>query len=466
MSLLPRLARRAATEVRHRAIAVGIASALVVSLALLAPSLARHEPGHEPPLRPGEPVPGRFIVQLQRGATAAQVGRAHEVRPLRSYRLAFNGFVAEVPPGRLRALQNDPRVASVVPDRVVRALPLPPGRGKKRSAPTSELTPSGVERIGAAPEAALGVSGLGVGVAVLDTGVDLNHPDLATSTHCFDAFGGDCDDRSGHGTHVAGTIAALHNGLGVVGVAPDVLIYAVRVLGDDGAGTDSAILAGLEWVLESWESVTPPIRIVNMSLGRPGNLDDSPPLREAIARLSAAGITVVTSAGNDPTLSATDQVPASYPEVIAVASSTAVPGRSECALRAEPVAADALSYFSSFAPFVGGTGVSVTAPGSRQENLTIDCSIEPEGILSLFLDGQYAESVGTSMAAPHVTGVVALLLERTNGDLTPEQARAAIRAGATGIGELPSLALTQPCDSPLHQAGILSAPGALAMLRR
>ena len=104
-------------------------------------------------------------------------------------------------------------------------------------------------------------------------------------------------------------------------------------------------------------------------------------------------------------------------------------------------------------------------PGSRQENLTNDCSIEPDGILSLFLDGQYAEAAGTSAAAPHVSGVVALLVARTNGALTPEEARTAIRAGATGIGELPALALTQTCDSPPHQAGILSVPGALAVLQ-
>ena len=92
-------------------------------------------------------------------------------------------------------------------------------------------------------------------------------------TVCFTAFSA-CQDNNGHGTHVTGTIAARNNAVDVVGVAPNATPYAVKVLDAQGSGTDSTVIAGLDWIILNANSVSPPIRVVNMSLGRQGTLDD------------------------------------------------------------------------------------------------------------------------------------------------------------------------------------------------
>src|SRR5690606_28801771 len=141
------------------------------------------------------------------------------------------------------------------------------------------------------------------------------------------AVDGDCGDQTpapGHGTHVAGTVAALNNSLNVVGVAPGATVYAVDVFGNSSSTPDDQIMAGLEWISANAELVSPPIKVVNMSLGRGGNADDNPALRTAVQNLTNAGITVVVSAGNDPLRTVSQTVPASYPEVLAIASTTAL----------------------------------------------------------------------------------------------------------------------------------------------
>src|SRR5207344_2549618 len=114
-------------------------------------------------------------------------------------------------------------------------------------------------------------NGLGVGVAVVDTGVDLVHPDLGGTVDAFNAFGApSCQDDEGHGTHVAGIIGARDNTADVIGVAPQATIYCVKVLDSAGSGSDASVMSGLQWVLDNHASVVPAIKVVNMSLGRPG----------------------------------------------------------------------------------------------------------------------------------------------------------------------------------------------------
>ena len=360
---------------------------------------------------------------------------------------------------RSRALlERHPDVLSVVPDREVEKLGKPTDSG---AASAAQVVPAGVTRIGAQP-GAVGFTGAGVGVAIVDTGVDFAHIDLTVAADCFTAYAA-CQDDEGHGTHVAGIVAAMGNAVDVVGVAPGATLYAVKVLNRRGRGTDSTIMAGLDWVVEQATTVSPPIRVVNMSLGRAGTLDDNPALRASVQRVTAAGITVVVAAGNDGTLEVTDQVPATYPEVIAVASTTAMSGSSACAWHPDPVLAETASYFTTDGALdsLSGIGVSASAPGEDREDIGKNCFLKSVGILSTRLGGGTIRMSGTSMAAPHVTGVVALMAEQST-TLTPDDARRRLRAGAGAVD-------TAPIDSPAggysfdgEREGVVSALGALS----
>jgi subtilisin family serine protease len=238
---------------------------------------------------------------------------------------------------------------------------------------------------------------------VLDTGVDLAHADLEGTADAFNAFGpAPCQDDHGHGTHVSGTIAARDNANDVLGVAPNARIYCVKVLDRAGSGSDATVMAGLEWVLNNFSAVVPNIRVVNMSLGREGTVGDNPELHALIADLNAAGISIVVSAGNDPAREVSEQIPAGYAEVISVASTTAAAGSNQCRFLPSPIAADTASHFTT-----DGSGVTVSAPGEDQEDVSKACYIKSIGILSTRLGGGTTRMSGTSMAAPHVSGIVA-----------------------------------------------------------
>lgn len=412
--------------------------------------------------RPAAAIPDRFIVEVHAGINPSLVAPAHGVAPDFVYRRAANGFAGHVPPGRLAALAADPRVVRVVPDRTVVANGKPGGGGGT----AGQVVPAGVQRIGAAP-GGVAYTGSGVGVAVVDTGVDFNHTDLQPlGTASFSAFGGSAQDNHGHGTHVAGTIAARNNTRDVVGVAPGATIYAVKVLDAAGSGSDSAVTAGLDWVAANAASVFPRIRVVNMSLGRAGTLGDNPILRAAVQHLTSNGIAVIVAAGNDAALEVSQQVPSTYPEVIAVASTTAKAGTN--AYRSFPgvIGADTASYFTSDGAFnaVTGIGVSISGPGEDQENITSFGYIQSVGILSTKLGGGTTRMSGTSMASPHTAGVAALIWHKalsSGQSLSAEDIRARIRTGAANPAA--------PLDSPVTgytfdgvREGVLSAPGALA----
>jgi subtilisin len=262
-----------------------------------------------------------------------------------------------------------------------------------------QVVPAGVARVGSPTTTS---NGEGVGVAVLDTGVDLTHPDLAGAVNSFSAFGASCQDDQGHGTHVAGTIAARDNNVDVLGVAPKAQIYCVKVLDNTGSGSDATVMAGLDWVLSHHNAVAPAIRVVNMSLGREGSVGDNPAMHDLIVQLEAAGVAVVVAAGNDPAMETSQQIPAGYSEVIAVASTTAIGGSNQCRFLSSPIAADTASYFTT-----DGSGVTVSAPGEDSENVSRACLISSTGILSTRLGGGTTRMSGTSMASPHVAGIVA-----------------------------------------------------------
>ncbi len=366
----------------------------------------------------------------------------------------------------LRRLWDHSDVVELIPDRMVKAIEVdglsPTGSITVSSG--SQVVPAGVQRIGAT---GLSVTGNGVGVAIGDTGIDLLHADLNVSSNCYTAFSGTCQDGHSHGTHVSGIVGAKNNGIDVVGVAPSVTLYAVKMLNDSGSGSDSTIIAGLDWIADNANLVDPPIRVVNMSLGRSGSLNDNPALRAAVQNLTDDPdhpITVVVAAGNSSNREVSQQVPATYPEVLAIASSTATDGTNRCRWLSGPIRADTASYFTTDGKYNATTGIGVTmsAPGNEKEAVSRSCLISSTGILSTRLGGGTTRMSGTSMASPHAAGVVALMEEANGGiDLDPETARCEIRLGAVRIGTAP---LNSPSSSYSYDGereGILSAPGAL-----
>jgi subtilisin len=237
--------------------------------------------------------------------------------------------------------------------------------------------------------------GAAIKVAVLDTGIDGSHEDLHLvlkgGDNTIDAGSSSYDDGHGHGTHVAGTIAATDNTVGVVGVSPGIDLYAVKVLSDSGSGSTSSVIAGIEWAVYS------KIHIVNMSLGGGGTTS----LKDACDNAYGAGVLLVSSAGNSGNRRGTgDNVsyPAAYDSVIAVAASDS---------------SDSRASFSSTGP-----AVELIAPGVS--------------ILSTLPGNKYGSYSGTSMASPHVAGVAALVWAADPG-LSNEQVRNILRTTAEDL---------------------------------
>ncbi|MEY4940427.1 MAG: hypothetical protein RIQ93_2162 [Verrucomicrobiota bacterium] len=396
-------------------------------------------------------------MQVAAGVDGWTVAAAYGVAPDFVYQRAVLGFAGFVPPGRLAALTADPRVVRVVPDRTVTAIAKATAGGGSVS---SQTIPAGVVRVGASAST-LSFNGSGVGVAVIDTGVDFNHADLQPlGTIAFSAYGASAQDNNGHGTHVAGIIAARNNTLDVVGVAPAATIYAVKVLDASGSGSDSAVTAGLDWVLKNAANAVPAIRVVNMSLGRAGSVNDNLTMRTAMQSLRAAGISIIVAAGNDASLEISQQVPAAYPEVMAIASTTAQAGITQSRTFRTPIPTDTASYFTT-----DGVKVTVSAPGEDREDVTKANFIQSVGILSTKLGGGVTRMSGTSMAAPHAAGVAALVYQKffsgTVDSVTVDRVKARLQAGADQQEKAP---LKSPASSYTDDGvreGILNAGGAL-----
>ena len=337
-----------------------------------------------------------YVVELADGldgpATVAGLERAHDFRADHTYTATFVGFAARLSGRQRDAIARDAAVVSVHPDRAVRLSP--PSRTTRTA-----TAATGVRRIGGGRTAAEAVA-----VAVLDTGIDLAHPDLnaAVGTNCV---GGASRRRTavadghGHGTHVAGTIA----GRGGIGVAPGTLLYAVRVLDNAGRGNTSQLICGIEWVTANASRLG--IRVASLSLGMPGEPDTAcgrssrDVLHRAICSSVAAGVVYVVAAGNDASDIAHD-IPAGYPEVLAVSAMSDTDGAgggrgapSTCGQRERD---DTYASFSNYASQRQDAAHLVAAPGV--------C------IRSSWPGGGYRTISGTSMAAPHVSGAVALCI--------------------------------------------------------
>jgi len=272
-------------------------------------------------------------------------------------------------------------------------------------------------------------TGAGAVVAVVDSGVQADHPDLAGRVGTgYDIVDDDASpqDGDGHGTHVLGIAgAATGNGVGVASVAPGATLMPVRVLGDDGSGTLSDVVKGIDWARTHGADV------INLSLGSDvpligvatGEFD------AAIRRALAAGIVVVAAAGNSGV--PVCEQPAASDGLLCVG---AVDKRRQ------------RSFFSSF-----GRGLAVVAPGGSGASAT--GTEVGEDVLSTFRGSTYRELAGTSQAAPHVSGVAALLVSR---GVRGQAAARRIVAAATDLGPAG--------NDPQYGAGLVNARAAVAGL--
>jgi subtilisin family serine protease len=271
---------------------------------------------------------------------------------------------AVVPASAVSRLRSRADVAYVEEDGIATTLAKPASASQP-----AQQTPWGITQVGAPVS---GNTGSGIKVAVIDTGIDLDHPDLQANIAGKIDFTGSrkgAEDQNGHGTHVAGTIGGLQNSIGVVGVAPQASLYAVRVLDARGYGWWSDIADGIGWCASNG------IHVANMSLGA-----SSAPtaVKDACDSAYGAGVLLIAAAGNsgDGNTSTTEtSYPAAYATVVAVGATNSSNG---------------LASFSNTGSYLelAGPGVSV---------------------LSTYKGGGYATLSGTSMASPHAAGMAALL---------------------------------------------------------
>lgn len=334
----------------------------------------------------------------------------------------INAAVVLAAPANERALAQRAEILRVDADAVAytQAKPTPPP-------PPAESLPWGVNRIDA--ERVWDVdnnlvvdngvkAGSGVKVAVLDTGIDLDHPDLQVNikggVNTINPFKS-ADDDNGHGTHVAGIIAGADNTVGVLGVAPNASLYAVKVLNKNGSGFISDIIEGLQWSIDN------NMQVVNMSLGTASDIQS---LHDAIIAAYNHGIVLVAAAGNSGPGDNTVLFPAKYVEVIAVSATDNT---------------DAVASWSS-----RGSEVELAAPGVN--------------ILSTYKGGGYKTLSGTSMASPHVAGTAALVI--ASGVTNPGEVRSKLQStaddkGTTGLDNLYGYGLV---DAEEAATGIQTTP--------
>ena len=381
---------------------------------------------------------GRYIVVLEDGVDAARVAAQHEVTHGLNlgfvYQHALKGYSAQMPAATASLLSQDPRV-----DYIERDLP---------QAAFAQTLPTGVNRIDGELSTTANINGVdervNVDVAIIDSGVDLDHPDLNVVASAGCASGGPSnnvcttgagDDNHGHGTHVAGITAAVDNTIGVVGVAPGARIHAVKVLDSRGNGYTSWIIAGIDWVTA--RSAT--IEVANMSLGGTGY---SAAYRTAIQNSVNRGIVYVVAAGNsardvygaDLTFGTSDDtMPASFPEVStisALADADGRPGGATATSTAFSICTenrdDSMACFSNFSQ--RATNNPVTSPGAK-----IDLALPGYKITSTYMNGQYASTSGTSQASPHAAGLAALYIAR-NGRATSAAGVYSIRQSLINSG--------------------------------
>ncbi|MCJ7420676.1 S8 family serine peptidase [Sphingomicrobium astaxanthinifaciens] len=351
---------------------------------------------------PAKPIAGQYICTFDAAVSPGQV-RAQSQRAANgaggqltfTYQNTVRGFAVKMPAGasmradvaNLRAANAS--IASCEQDKLVTlsVMAPPPGKGPGGGGGGDGGDPTqtvdwGVQTVGS------GAPVSGRKAYVIDSGIDLDHPDLNVVGPHFYAVGKNADDQNGHGTHVAGTIGAVDNAIGYKGVAPGAPVTSVRVLDRRGSGSISGVIAGVDWVAANASSGD----VANMSLG--GGV--SPTLDAAVEAAAAGGVWMVLAAGNESMdASNTSPARADGPRVLTIS------------------AVDSSNKLASFSNY--GSVIDYAEPGV--------------GIGSTYKSGGYATLSGTSMAAPHAAGILMTqnsinnggAINDTSGDGTAEQ---------------------------------------------
>lgn len=316
-------------------------------------------------------IPNQYVCTFDASVSAREVpghaqraAAAQRAELMHVYKKAVKGFAVKLPPGAsISAMKRgNSAIASCEQDQIF-SLNGPKSKGKPTPSQPAQTTPWGITRVGGAGAAISGRTAY-----VIDSGVDLDHPDLNVDVgRSVSYVRGDADDENGHGTHVAGTIAALDNSIGVIGVAPGATIVAVRVLDRRGSGSTSGVIAGVDYVAANGKSGD----VANMSLG--GGVSTT--LDNAVISAAAnSGVRFVLAAGNEND-HANNHSPAR-------ANGTNVYTVS---------AMDSSDRIASFSNY-GNPPVDYAEPGVS--------------VYSTYKDGGYATLSGTSMAAPHLAGIL------------------------------------------------------------
>lgn len=319
--------------------------------------------------------------------------------PEQAHERALEAILAHAPISVLR-VDDDLVVNAIAPPA---GKPDKPGKPPKDPEPDpDEVLPWGIDRIDAdrvwdinsdlIVDSGANI-GSGIKVAILDSGIDIDHPDLSDNLAGginIINFRKSYNDDNGHGTHCAGIVAAVDNEIGVIGVAPGASLYGIKVLDKRGSGFLSDVIDGLDWCISNGMAV------INISLGSTGS---NQTFHDAIIAVNDAGIVQVVAAGNE--YGGPVNFPAAYSETIAVSAVDS---------------SDNLASFSSVGP-----QVDVAGPG-------VD-------IFSTYKGNGYSTKDGTSMACPHVTGTVALIL-KNNSNLSPSAVKTALKNSAEDVGLL------------------------------
>ncbi len=325
-------------------------------------------------------IPDQYIVVFRSDVSrvpdvAADMAREHAATPLFVYQHSIHGFAARMSAQAAARLARDPRVAYVEPDGIVQLPPeenpglaAPGSKGKPGSGSnctsSSESTPWGITRVGGT------ASGAGKTAWIIDTGIDLTHCDLnvgASRGASFVARTSSPNDDNGHGTHVAGTIAALDNAYGVVGVAAGASVVPVKVLDRRGSGTWSGVIAGIDYVAANGVAGD----VANMSLGGGANASVDNAVLAASAKVKFA-----LAAGNE----------------------------GDDAKNHSPARVNGTNIYTVSAV----NSSNVFASWSNYGNPPVDYAAPGVSVLSTWKGGGYNTISGTSMATPHVAGILLL----------------------------------------------------------
>lgn len=347
------------------------------------------------------------------------------------YEHAIKGFAAQLPGAAVEGLRLNPWVKNIEADLAMHAF--------------GQVTPTGLDRIDADLSSIAKIDGvndpLDVNIAIIDSGIDMDHPDLNVvgGVRFYTVTNGrnrgsfedtNFDDDNGHGTHVAGTAAAVDNDIGVVGAAPGARLWGVKVLNSAGSGYVSDIIKGIDWVTKNASTID----VANMSLG---GLGSSSIYHAAIKASVNAGVVYVVASGNDyrdilgsdlTFDTADDTIPAAYPEVATISAFADSDGRAGglgpfVSGYADDTYAD-FSNYSNEAP----DGISwydnpannpiadLLEPG-KLLGAGIDLAMPGVNIYSTYKGGGYATMSGTSMAAPHAAGLAALYIAKHGRDV-------------------------------------------------